>query len=66
MDLENRMWNGPYPMHELGTALLVTGHDPDINGRELAGRDDLVQHDPVDDAIAAALCWHKIVFESQP
>jgi hypothetical protein len=60
MDLKDRMWNGPYPMHELGTALLLKGYDPDINRRELAGRDDLVQHDPVDDAIAAALCWQKI------
>jgi hypothetical protein len=46
------MWSGPAPLHELATALLLTGYDPwDTNTRELAGRDDLVQHDPVDDAI---------------
>jgi hypothetical protein len=59
-DLENRMWLGPYPMHELGTALLLAGLDPDANRRELAGKPDLVQHDPVDDAIAAAYCWKRI------
>jgi hypothetical protein len=52
LDLPNRMWSGPAPLHELATALLLTGYDPwDTNTRELAGRDDLVQHDPVDDAI---------------
>ena len=60
-DLENHMWLGPYPMHELGTALLLTGRDPDTNRRELAGKPDLVQHDPVDDAIAAAYCWKRVV-----
>jgi hypothetical protein len=62
-DHEARMWLGPYPMHELGTALLLAGVDPDVNRRELAGRPDLVQHDPVDDAIAAALCWRKATSE---
>lgn len=52
-----RMWQGPYPMHELGTALLLADLDPDINRRELAGRPELVQHNPLDDAIAAGLCW---------
>ena len=56
---ELRTWQGPYPMHELGTALLLAGFDPDINRRELARRPDLVQHDPVDDAIAAAICWRE-------
>ena len=61
LDPQARTWEGPYPMHELGTALLLNGIDVDVNRREMAGRDDLVQHDPVDDAIAAALCWRKIV-----
>ena len=61
LDPPGRTWEGPYPMHELGTALLLNGIDVDVNRREMAGRDDLVQHDPVDDAIAAALCWRKIV-----
>lgn len=54
-----RMWSGPYPMHELGTALLLAGEDPDVNRREYIGRPDLVQHNPYDDALAAALCWIK-------
>lgn len=60
LDWEARQWLGPYPMHELGTALLLSGVDPDVNRREFAGRPELVQHDPVDDAIAAALCWRKV------
>jgi hypothetical protein len=61
LDLENRLWEGPKPLHELATALLLAGYDPwDTDRRELSGRTDLVQHDPVDDAIAAALCWEKI------
>lgn len=63
-DLESRMWLGPYPMHELGTALLLAGQDPDVNRREFAGKPDLVQHDPVDDAIAAAYCWKRLGAES--
>lgn len=56
-----RQWLGPYPMHELGTAFLVAGLDPDAtNRREFAGRPDLVQHDPYDDALAAGLCWQKL------
>ncbi len=46
-------------MHELGTALLLAGIDPDANRRELADRPDLVQHDPYD-ALAAGLCWLKV------
>lgn len=61
LDPDNRTWEGPYPMHELGTALLLNAIDVDVNRREMAGRDDLVQHHPVHDAIAAALCWLKIV-----
>lgn len=59
-DLAERLWLGPYPMHELGTALLLAGVDPDVNRREFAGRPDLVQHDPYDDALAAGLCWQRI------
>jgi hypothetical protein len=56
-DLDARRWLGPYPMHELGTALLLAGLDPDVNRRELAGMPGLVQHDPRDDALAAGRCW---------
>lgn len=47
-------------MHELGTALLLSGNDPDVNRHELAGWRELVQHNPVDDAIAAGSCWLKV------
>jgi hypothetical protein len=60
-DLPGRQWSGPYPMHELGTALLLAGVDPDVNRREYARAPHLVPHDPVDDAVAAALCWNRAV-----
>lgn len=53
-----RTWLGPYPMHELGTALHLAGIDPDVNRREMCGHPDLTQHDPVDDALAAGICWN--------
>jgi hypothetical protein len=53
-------------MHELGTALLLAGVDPDVNRRELADRPDLVQHDPFDDALLAALCWLKVTKQVGP
>jgi hypothetical protein len=64
LDLASRLWEAPAPLHELATAFLLKGHDPwDTNRREFAGRDDLVQHDPVDDSIAALLCWEKLTAE---
>lgn len=60
-DPVNRTWLGPYPMHELGTALLLAGEDVDVDRREYAEAPHLIQHDPVDDAVAAALCWRKAV-----
>ena len=58
-DLPGRMWNGPYPLHEVGTALLMAGIDPDVDRREFADRLGLDQHNPVHDALASALCWQK-------
>lgn len=60
-DLADRQWKGPYPLHELGTALRMAGIDPDVDRRALCERPDLVPHDPVDDALASALCWRKAV-----
>lgn len=57
LDRSARMWQGPYPMHELGTALLLAGVNPDVNRREYAEQRHLIQHNPVDDAYAAAMCW---------
>lgn len=54
-------WNkGPHPLHELSTALWAVGADPAADRREFCERLDLVPHDPVDDATAAALCWAKV------
>lgn len=51
----------PYPLHELGTALLLAGVDPDIDRRVFAHRPDLVSHDPVDDALLTGLCWERAI-----
>jgi hypothetical protein len=59
LDVAGRQWNGPYPLHELGTLLLARGLDPELDRREFAGRLDLVAHDPLADAMAQALCWQK-------
>lgn len=64
-DLEGRMWKGPYPLHELGTLLLAVGADPDKTNRRTWWHDlytdiqviaPLRQHNPLDDALAAARC----------
>ncbi|KPM55660.1 hypothetical protein ACG83_10240 [Frankia sp. R43] len=51
---------GPYPLHELASALWMAGFDPDIDRRAFCGRADLTPHDPVDDATLAALCWARL------
>lgn len=56
-----RMWNGPYPLHEVATALLCAGVDPDIDRVEFSGLAGLTKHNPVDDAIASAACWRKVI-----
>jgi hypothetical protein len=61
----DRTWNGPYPMHELGTLLLAVGADPDSTNRrewykdmpEFGGEGAILkQHNPLDDALAAGWC----------
>ncbi|CAO5232504.1 hypothetical protein [Frankia sp. AgKG'84/4] len=59
-DRELREFAGPYPLHELASALWMAGLDPDLDRREFCGRPDLVAHDPVADATVAALCWAKL------
>ena len=50
LDLDNRLWQGPTPLHELATVFLLKGYDPwETDRRQFAQRSDLVQHDPVDD-----------------
>lgn len=60
LDLAARQWEGPLPLHELATALLMAGVDPDVDRREYSGATGLVPHNPVDDATASALCWQQV------
>lgn len=55
-------FDGPYPLHELGTLLLAAGVDPDINRAEYA-EVERSQHNPLDDARVAAYCWQKAAAE---
>ena len=58
-DPERRMWDGPYPLHEVGTLLLAAGIDPDIDRVEFSGLKNLKKHNPVDDALASAITIDK-------
>jgi len=57
-DLEARQWLGPYPLHDIATALLLAGLDP-LASRFLLGRlpAEMRPHNPLDDARASAACW---------
>lgn len=56
---------GPYPVHEVATALYLGGHgDPDRlafaglrAGLDVPGVGPIAVHDPVSDAYASAVCW---------
>lgn len=53
IDEHPRWFEGPYPLHELGTLLLAAGRDPDMPREELArevGMAEFVKHNPVHDA----------------
>ncbi len=61
-----RQWNGPFPLHEVGTLLLAVGADPgsvdNYNKRHglvvpFAG----VAHHPMYDAAAAAVAWEHAI-----
>ncbi len=60
LDVVHRQWIGPYPLHELGTALLMAGDDPDVDRRKLVNRLDLTPHNPLCDALASGLCWQRL------
>lgn len=60
LDPDSRTFQGPYPLHELATALRMAGMDPDLDRRVALRRMDLVPHNPVDDALGAALMWHQV------
>ena len=57
-----RTFQGPMPLHEVGTVLLALGEDPSsVDGYnkklELAVPFDGVAHHPMYDAVAAAVAW---------
>lgn len=63
-------WDGPYPLHEVGTLLLVAGVDPDVN-REAYIADfkleqEFVAHNPLDDALVSAYCVAKALGVVKP
>lgn len=65
-DLENRALLAPFPIHDLGTLLLLSGKDPQqYRTGEASNRialaylegEGLNLHNPVDDAYASGRCW---------
>ncbi|MHB1953782.1 MAG: hypothetical protein ACYCOU_08510 [Sulfobacillus sp.] len=60
-DRETRYWQGPYPLHEVATALLSAGVDPDVDREALVceylrGKVPR-KHHPTWDAEISALCF---------
>jgi hypothetical protein len=58
-DPASRMWNGPYPLHEVATVLLCAGVDPDVDRVAFSGLTGLTKHNPVDDSLASGHSWLK-------
>lgn len=54
-DLENRMWEGPFPLHENGTLLLLCGKNPQSTFERLPN--ELPAHNPLADARQSARIW---------
>lgn len=58
-DIHIREWNGPYPLHDLATMLLMKGVDP---LRKFPRRDDeLPEHNPINDARQSARILRSIL-----
>jgi hypothetical protein len=51
-DLENRKWDGPYPLHEIATLRAIAGFDP--LGTFERRDNELPQHNPLHDARQSA------------
>lgn len=51
-DLDNRKWEGPYPLHEIATAALLCGRDPLVTIDRLPH--ELPAHNPLNDARQSA------------
>ncbi len=55
-NIAEREFKGPFPLFDVSAFLLTCGLDPiKIQRKEFANRADLVEHNPVDDALASAL-----------
>lgn len=52
---EDRQWDGPYPLHELGTLLLMRGKDPKADYERL--ENELPKHNPLCDARQSGRLW---------
>ena len=69
-DEENRQWQGPYPLHEVGTLLLAAGDDPDVDREHYVAKEismlhkgDNQKHNPLWDAWVSALCARKALMK---
>lgn len=51
-DPERREWDGPYPLHDLGSIMLALGHDPLSRSERQAG--EIPEHNPLCDARQSA------------
>lgn len=63
---EERLFQGPYPLHEVGTALIAAGQDPEsvdkfnrIHGLIVPFEGE--PHHPLYDAMAAAVVWEALI-----
>lgn len=57
IDKLSRQFLGPAPLHEVSTALLCAGIDPDIDRINFSGIQGLIKHNPIHDALASATCF---------
>lgn len=56
-DLDNRYWDHPFPILDLTSILLATGHDPSAKSQLISGivrEGNFSRHNPLDDATIAA------------
>lgn len=56
-----RQFLGPTPLHEVSTALLCGEIDPNVDRIAFSGLVGMTKHNPVDDALASAICFRKIL-----
>ena len=61
-DLDTRYWQHPFPILDLTSVVLASGHDPSAKGEfisRIVREGNYARHNPVDDAIIAALVAFK-------